>query len=47
MEPLRHFGWREYLYHSGWVFGVPLLILLMGWATYAVLEWIVIGVRRR
>jgi hypothetical protein len=45
MEPLRHFGWREYLYHSEWVFGAPLLVLLMGWATYAVLQWIVTGFR--
>jgi hypothetical protein len=40
MEPLRHFGWREYLYNSGWVFGVPLLVLLIGSATYAGLKWI-------
>jgi len=36
MEPLQHFGWREYLYRSGWVFGVPMLVLLIGSATYAV-----------
>jgi hypothetical protein len=47
MEPLRHFGWRQYLFNSGSAFGVPLLVLLMGWATYAVLEWIVIGIRGR
>ena len=40
MEPLRHFGWREYLYNLGWVFGVPLLVLLISSATYAVLKWI-------
>jgi hypothetical protein len=43
MEPLRHFGWREYLFHSGWVFGVPMLVLLIGSATYAVLQWIATG----
>jgi len=42
-EPLRHFGWRQYLYNSGWAFGVPLLVLLIGSATYAVLQWIVNG----
>ena len=40
MEPLRHFGWREYLYNLGWVFGVPLLVLLIGSATYVVLKLI-------
>ena len=47
MEPLRYFEWREYLYHSGRAFGVPLLVLPMGWATYAVIEWIVIGFRSK
>ena len=47
MGPLRHFGWREYLYNLGWVFGVPLLVLLIGSATYAVIEWIVIAFRSK
>jgi hypothetical protein len=43
MDPLRHFGWREYLFHSGWVFGVPMLVFLIGSATYAALQWIATG----
>jgi len=42
-DPLRHFGWREYLFHSGWVFGVPMLVFLIGSATYAALQWIATG----
>jgi hypothetical protein len=42
---LRHFGWRQYLYNLGWAFGVPILVLLIGSAAYAVLQWIVIGFR--
>jgi hypothetical protein len=29
----------------GWAFGVPRLVLLIGSATYAALQWIVIGFR--
>ena len=47
IEPLRYFGWRQYLYHLGWAFGVPLLVLLIGSATYAALQWIVIGFRSK